>query len=308
MTRTIIGIGETVLDIVFKNGQPQAAVPGGSVFNSMISLGRTVGRKTPEVKLIMESQVGNDYVADLMTDFMGQNGISTEGFKRAKGQSVVSLAMLDSNNNAHYEFYRDKDMPAFQTPDTPVYPDDIVLFGSFFAVSPVTGPQTQAFIKKAREAGAIVYYDINFRKNHPVPPETIEANIALADIVRGSSDDLELLYGSSDAVRIYAERISRLCRNFICTRGGDDAEVFSPGVHATFPTAPVEKVVSTIGAGDNFNAGILYALVKNGIGKDRLKSLSADDWAQLVPVAMKFSANVCGSMFNYVDPDFADSI
>ena len=78
MTRTIIGIGETVLDIVFKNGQPQAAVPGGSVFNSMISLGRTVGRKTPEVKLIMESQVGNDYVADLMTDFMGQNGISTE--------------------------------------------------------------------------------------------------------------------------------------------------------------------------------------------------------------------------------------
>ena len=117
MTRTIIGIGETVLDIVFKNGQPQAAVPGGSVFNSMISLGRTVGKKSPGTRLIMESQVGNDYVADLMTDFMGQNGISTEGIKRAKGQSVVSLAMLDSNNNAHYEFYRDKDMPAFQTPD-----------------------------------------------------------------------------------------------------------------------------------------------------------------------------------------------
>ena len=79
-------------------------------------------------------------------------------------------------------------------------------------------------------------------------------------------------------------------------------------LYATFPTAPVDKVVSTIGAGDNFNAGILYALVQNGIGKERMKSLSADDWAQLVPVAMKFSANVCGSMFNYVDPDFADSI
>ena len=39
MTRKIIGIGETVLDIVFREGQPQAAVPGGSVFNSMISLG-----------------------------------------------------------------------------------------------------------------------------------------------------------------------------------------------------------------------------------------------------------------------------
>ena len=38
--RKAIGIGETVLDIVFRNNQPQAAVPGGSTFNSMISLGR----------------------------------------------------------------------------------------------------------------------------------------------------------------------------------------------------------------------------------------------------------------------------
>jgi len=28
--RQVIGIGETVLDILFKNGQPQKAVPGGS--------------------------------------------------------------------------------------------------------------------------------------------------------------------------------------------------------------------------------------------------------------------------------------
>ncbi|MCQ2120079.1 MAG: carbohydrate kinase, partial [Bacteroidales bacterium] len=33
----IIGIGETVLDIVFKCGQPKSAVPGGSTFNAMVS-------------------------------------------------------------------------------------------------------------------------------------------------------------------------------------------------------------------------------------------------------------------------------
>ena len=308
MTRTIIGIGETVLDIVFRGGQPQAAVPGGSVFNSMISLGRTVGRKFPGVRLLMESQVGDDYVADMVADFMASNGVSTEGIKMAKGQSVVSLAMLDENNNAHYEFYRDKDLPPFRTPDTAVRPDDIALFGSFFAVSPVTGRQAGEFISRAKEAGAIVYYDINFRKNHPAEPARFEANIALADIVRGSSEDIEYLYGSSDAAKVYREHIAPLCRNFICTRGGEDAEVFSPGVHVLFPTAPVEKIVSTIGAGDNFNAGIIYALVKNGFGKAGLERLTADDWALLVPTAMKFSANVCGSLYNYVDPDFADSI
>ena len=38
--RKIYGIGETVLDIIFKDGQPQAAKAGGSVLNSMVSMGR----------------------------------------------------------------------------------------------------------------------------------------------------------------------------------------------------------------------------------------------------------------------------
>ena len=308
MTRKIIGIGETVLDIVFREGQPQAAVPGGSVFNSMISLGRTAGRLSPEIRLLMESQVGDDAVADLVADFMEKNGVGIEGIRRAKGQSTVSLAMLDAANNAHYEFYRDKDLPPFRTPETPVAEGDIVIFGSFFAVSPVTGRQTREFVSRAKDAGAIVYYDINFRKNHPAERALFEANIALADIVRGSSEDIEYLYGSSEAAGVYREFIAPLCPNFICTRGGEDAEVFSPGVHAAFPTAPIEKVVSTIGAGDNFNAGIIYGLVRNAFSRQDVKALRRDDWEVLVPVAMKFSANVCGSLFNYVDTDFADSI
>ena len=38
--RKVIGIGETILDILFRDGQPQAAVPGGSVYNAVISLRR----------------------------------------------------------------------------------------------------------------------------------------------------------------------------------------------------------------------------------------------------------------------------
>ena len=39
--RKVIGIGETILDIIFRNEQPSAAVPGGSVFNGIVSLSRT---------------------------------------------------------------------------------------------------------------------------------------------------------------------------------------------------------------------------------------------------------------------------
>ena len=303
-TRQFAGIGETVLDIVLRDNQPQAAVPGGSVFNTMVSLGRTVGREFPEVHLTLASQTGNDAVSERVISFMAQNRVSTDGIQRAHGQSTISLAFLDSGSNARYEFYRDKDLPPFRTPDIPLAKEDIVVFGSFFAVSPVTGKPTREFISRAREQGAIVYYDINFRPNHRVEAEIFERNIALSDIVRASSDDIGYLYGSDDAARVYEEHIAPLCRNFICTRGAADAEMFSPDARLRLPVPKVERIVSTIGAGDSFNAGVIYALIRHGYTKDRLRSLSDEDWGRLATPGMRFSANVCASIHNYVDPDF----
>ena len=299
-TMTITGIGETVLDIVFQSGRPQAAVPGGSTFNAMVSLGRTVGRERPEVGLRMVSQIGDDPVGDIVFSFMRENRVGTDAMARVKGQSTVSLAMLDEHRNAKYEFFRDRSQPPFKAPDLAFGPGDIVLFGSFFAINPETRAETRSLVRKARAAGAMVYYDINFRKNHPLPDvrEQIEENIALSDIVRGSSEDVEALYGDKTPSEVYEKHISPLCKHFICTKGSLETEVFSPGFHKTYPVPPVASVVSTIGAGDNFNAGTVYALMKEG-------SL---DWDVIVPIAHRFSANVVASLFNYVDEDFVSLI
>lgn len=48
--RKVIGIGETILDIIFRNDQPSAAVPGGSVFNGIVSLGRMESMYASSVK------------------------------------------------------------------------------------------------------------------------------------------------------------------------------------------------------------------------------------------------------------------
>ena len=297
---TITGIGETVLDIVFRDGQPQAAVPGGSTFNAMISLGRTLKNT-----LRMVTQTGDDYVSGLVLDFMSANGVSTDYVRRAKGQTTVSMAMLDKANNAHYEFFRDKDLPAFVAPKMDFEPGDLVLFGSFFAINPETREQARAIVRKAHSCGALVYYDINFRKNHNAADSLpqIEENIALSDIVRGSSEDIEALYGTSDAAAVYRDRIAPLCPNFICTKGARETEVFSPGVRLSFPVPQDTPVVSTIGAGDNFNAGVLYALA-TGSNYSPADARSAIDWERIVPIAHKFSANVVASLYNYVDPDF----
>ena len=54
--RKVIGIGETILDIIFRNEQPSAAVPGGSVFNLppmvTITLTRFLLPGTPDADVI----------------------------------------------------------------------------------------------------------------------------------------------------------------------------------------------------------------------------------------------------------------
>jgi fructokinase len=63
--------------------------------------------------------------------------------------------------------------------------------------------------------------------------------------------------------------------------------------------------VSTIGAGDNFNAGFLYGLLLNGITRSQLEEgLSESQWDSIVEQGTKFSAEVCRSLYNYVSPEF----
>ena len=330
----IVGIGETVFDIVFKDGKPQAAVPGGSVFNAIISLGRTAGAAAASTapRVIMATQMGKDNVAEIIIDFMQRNNVETTHAICVEGrQSTISLAMLDSRNDARYEFFRDSAMPQFQTPDIEFEPGDILLFGSFFAISPATSLQVRELVARARSQGVIIYYDINFRKgphgNSPHIKDYIEENCALSTIVRGSSEDIGNIYGECTAEEAYRDHISSLCSNFICTKGADSTEVFSPGFHATYPVRKIETL-STIGAGDNFNAGVVYTLSQ----LPALAALSApcaapvatlasgatpacsvipaaltlgkEEWDKIVTTAHLFSAEVCQSYENYVPEDF----
>ena len=89
--RKVIGIGETILDILFKDEQPTAAVPGGSVFNGIISLGRM------GINVCFISETGNAKVGNIIKNFMEESHVSTEYISVfPDGKSPVSLAFLNT--------------------------------------------------------------------------------------------------------------------------------------------------------------------------------------------------------------------
>lgn len=306
--RKVIGIGETVLDIIFKGNQPIQAVPGGSAFNSVISLGRA------GVPTMFISEAGNDRVGQQVISYLEQNGVDASKvcvFPESK--SPISLAFLDEQNNADYIFYKDHPHDQLDITYPEVNEDDVVLYGSFFAINPVVRPQVKGFLEYAKEHGAILYYDVNYRSSHAgdlvkVMPNLLE-NFELADIVRGSNEDFEVMYRKKDADSVYRSEISFYTKKFIYTCGAQPVEVRAEnGFSKQYPVQPTETV-STIGAGDNFNAGFVYGLIKYGITRSDIEvGLSEQQWDQLLASAQAFSANCCRSLNNSIDEAFAQQL
>jgi fructokinase len=68
------------------------------------------------------------------------------------------------------------------------------------------------------------------------------------------------------------------------------------------------KPVSTIGAGDTFNAGLLYGISMEGYTRDQLAGLERKQWEALIQRAISFSREVCLSYDNYLPVDFAAQV
>jgi len=301
--RKIFGIGETIYDILFRQGQPVAAVPGGSVFNGLISLGRT------GLDCTFITEIGSDLVGQNILAFMQENGINTDYVSCYQGKkTAISLAFLDDNNDAHYSFYKDYPNNRLDFEMPLIQENDIVAFGAYFALNPVLKEKVRPFLNYAKQQGAILYYDLNFRDNHAHEVEslrdTFKQNFAIADIVRGSHEDFINVYGHDDCHRIYDE-ISKYCPRFICTRGKDGVLVIDHGKEYNFSSRQIVPV-STIGAGDNFNAGVLYGFYRNNICRENLDSLSEEDWGRLIGYGIEFGSEACMSTSNYVSTEFAD--
>ena len=304
--RKVIGIGETILDIVFKNGQPNKAVPGGSVFNGLISLGRA------GVDATLISEVGNDRVGDTILNFMKENGVKNNHVcVYPDSKSPVSLAFLNEKNDAEYIFYKDYPKLRLDVELPEINSDDIVMFGSFYAVSPLIRNKVKELLDKARSVGAIIYYDVNFRSTHKNDAikllPTILENFEYADIIRGSSEDFENMFGMTDADKIYKGKVAFYCPRFICTNGGESVCLRTSSLTKDYEVAPLQTV-STIGAGDNFNAGLVYGILKNRIRRADLDELTEEDWDKIIASGMAFSREVCVSLDNYISEESATSL
>ena len=302
----IFTFGETVYDIIFKNAQPVTAKAGGSMLNTSVSLGRL------GLDVNFVSDLGTDKIGDTILSFLSENGVSTNCIERYENRKTsIAIAFLNERNDASYTFYKDFPESRLTNLKLDFQKEDIVLFGSFFALTESIRPVLLRFLNQAREKGCIIIYDPNFRKPHlheleKLKPYIIE-NIAISDIVRASDEDFNLIFGVDNADDSFEICKEKGCSNLIYTANSKDVAMISP-YQATYAKVPVIEPVSTIGAGDNFNAGLIWTLVNCGINKKEMANLPLNIMENIITNGISFSAEVCMSFENYISEEFASRL
>ena len=114
-------------------------------------------------------------------------------------------------------------------------------------------------------------------------------------IVRMSDVDFEFLYGGDDYAGMAKSLIEAGAGLVVVTRGIKGAQAWHRQAGAVEVQAPPVNVVDTIGAGDSFQAALLFAL--RAIGRIRAESLAhadSDELHRILTFASDCAAFTCG--------------
>lgn len=302
--RNVYTVGETVYDIIFKNGNPIEARPGGAMLNTAVSIGRL------GIPVHLVGDYANDPVGDIIEKFLVNNQVSTKYVSRYdEGKSRLALAFLDDENNAAYSFYKIQKKSKAEIRCPEFKENDIVLFGSFYGIKDEVRSDLLYILKTAKKNNAIILYDPNFRKAHlGILPEVmpfLKENLALSDIVKGSDEDFANIFNTNSH-----EDVARIVKHtgkaqLIYTANKHGVWLHSSVLHKHYPT-PAIQPLSTIGAGDTFNAGLIYSLIKNNITYSDIQNIKMHVWDNIIDTAIQFATHVCLNYDNYISQEFAE--
>jgi fructokinase len=125
--------------------------------------------------------------------------------------------------------------------------------------------------------------------------DQMDAFAAAANIVRMSDVDFEFLYGDSDFAGKAKSLIKAGASLVVVTRGTRGAQAWHREAGAVEVHAPTADVVDTVGAGDSFQAALLFALHAIGrIGSGSLAQTNADELFRAMSFASICAAFTCG--------------
>ena len=286
--------GDALIDFVpTRNADGREAVMpavGGSCLNVAIGLAR-LGAPTGFV-----GGISTDLFGRMIADHAAASNVELDLATRSDHQTTLAFVRIVAGES-HYAFYDAETATREWTYRRGTIPFDRVEalhVGSTTLVNDQGAAEATALIADAR-ASSTISFDPNCRpnlvKDKPAYLARMAAFAAKADLIKMSDVDFAYLFGDEP----YRQRATALLGQgaslVVVTRGNDGAMAWHAEAGQIEVAAPEVKVADTIGAGDSFQAALLFALHKQGrIARQTLKGIAADELRR----ALSFAANCAG--------------
>lgn len=295
--RQITVLGECVADAFAEPGTASnelalRVLPGGGPANTAVSLARL---GTPARFL---ARLSGDVFGRLFRDHLQASGVDLSSAVTAAEPSTLAVAELDAQGQAAFSFHAQNTADWQWTPGELARVDlsgaACVHTGSLALVQEPGAAVVEDFLAAAAPH-ATISIDPNVRPLL-VHPDVYRARLAhwcaLADVLRLSEDDLELLLPGTPPEKACDRWHAAGARLVVITRGADGALASLDGERVEVPAVPT-SVADTVGAGDSFTAGLLHHLGARGLLGGRLTELRLDDVAEACRFATRVAALTC---------------
>jgi len=245
--------------------------PGGAPANVAVSAMR-LGAQSAFI-----GKVGDDAFGHHLADVLRQEGVDVRGMRYdPEARTGMAFIAMPDVNSYEILFYRnpgaDMRLQADELDRGLLQKARAFHFGSLSLIQEPSRSATLAAAKIAREAGALISFDVNYRSDlwsREQARERVMATIPHVNLLKVNEIEVELLTGGADpatAGKTLLELGPDLC---VVTLGpeGSFFQVAEGGEHV--PAFAVDTVDAT-GCGDAFIAGLLCQLVVEVDWRDQL--------------------------------------
>ena len=295
--RKIIALGKCGLDILMEGNTPVASFPGGRILNAAASLGRL------GMDVTMVGECARDSVGDIIVSFLEECGVNTRSIDRyTEGVTPVSLIFGSEGRHTSTVAYDRYPAEGFDVVWPRIDADDIVIFGSYFALDSRIRPRLLEILNYAAERKAIIIYVPGFSQSEvpritKVMPAILE-NFELADLVVTRSRDLKNIYNTEDSAVAYNQHISFYCRTMLNLDFDGRKMILYNGAE----TDEIDVAPSTNSLGWNAGAiaGVAEAIINRQLLRTSLERLDRPSRCEILSNAKSRAAEAAASPRNII--------
>lgn len=263
--------GDALVDLF---GQPAAFAGsvnlqghvGGSPLNVAVGLAR-LGNDTAYL-----CKNSTDFIGQRITEYLKSNSVKTDWIVPSDLNSTLAMIQTNDDGSANYAFYTDNTADlSMQIDELPAQLSDALQVLHFGSYSTAVDPTSSSLLALAtRESSQrLVSYDPNIRPtiepDAAVWREKFAGFSKVADFVKASDEDIELLFGSGKTFDSFAADILAVGASLVAvTEGSKGATLYATNGDQVRSKPISVSVKDTVGAGDTYQAACLHWIHANG--------------------------------------------